>query len=67
MDVTKLSGGFTTSYEYLITGTEEECKEWIKSYLAQYHPAGYGTTVRKIKVHEPGQVTYRIWRSYTCD
>jgi hypothetical protein len=25
--------------------TEEDARKWMTSYLSQYHPAGYGTTL----------------------
>ena len=56
--------GFTT---VLVTGDWREVKSYCTEYCKAWHPAGYGTSVRLYKEHDDGRVTYRIWRSNTCD
>ena len=60
--------GFTT---VLVTGPAEHVETYCVDYLNRWHPMGYGTTCREDRemhnVPPEGHVTYRIWRSNSCD
>ena len=57
--------GFTT---VLVTGPAEHVKPYSVDYLTRWHPAGYGPTSRLHKKSDDGLVvTYRLWRSNSCD
>jgi len=56
--------GFTTVY---VTGPAEHVATYCHDYLNRWHPMGYGTTYRLHKKSNDGTVTYRLWRSNSCD
>jgi hypothetical protein len=48
--------------------TEAEADTFIESYCRNYHPAGYGTSCRKvISKDEPGKILVKISRGDSCD
>jgi len=56
--------GFTT---VLVTGPADHVAVYCDDYLNRWHPMGYGTTSRLHKENDDGTITYRLWRSNSCD
>jgi hypothetical protein len=50
----------------LEASTEQELQKKIDAYLNNYHPAGYGTWVRR-RYEENGMYKAEITRASSCD
>lgn len=83
IDRTHVSGGYSGSTDYVITGTFDDVTEAVDGVLRAYPPAGYGTwfnwppgkmssSGKPLEYKKPKEIEPGIWRAYgdhsnSCD